>query len=123
MQDAIEKVRDFHKKFNRVYNELPTIPDDDYLKLRVDLIQEEADEFQEAASVKDMVGMADALADLLYVTFGAAGALGIPIEKIFNEVHRSNMTKLFPDGTAHYYPSGKVMKPDTFSPPNIVQFL
>lgn len=89
-------------------------------KLRYDLIAEELDEFFEAQEDHDVVGIADALADLLYVVYGAAHTYGIPIDAIFREVHRSNMSKLGDDGRPVLRPAdGKVMKGPNYSPPSL----
>jgi len=102
-----------------VFNTKPTLVDDKLLELRVKLIDEEATEFRDAAAARDLVGMADAIGDLLYVVLGAAVAMGIDSEAVFAEVHRSNMTKLWPDGTVHRREDGKVLKPPTYSPADI----
>jgi predicted HAD superfamily Cof-like phosphohydrolase len=89
-------------------------------ELRASLIMEESLEFCQAVQEKDYVGMIDAICDLLYVTYGAAIALGIDIDPFFAEVHRSNMSKLDPEtGMATYRNDGKVIKPATYSPADI----
>lgn len=89
-------------------------------ELRASLIMEESLEFCQAVQEKDYVGMIDAICDLLYVTYGAAIALGIDIDPFFAEVHRSNMSKLDPEtGMATYRNDGKVIKPPTYSPADI----
>ena len=114
--DIVQKgVYDFHKKYNCLYADNPTMPDCDILLLRSRLIVEEASEFLKAASNKDMVGMADAIADILYVTYGTAVVLGIDMEPICTEVQRSNMTK---DGGGQDL-AGKVKKGPFFTPPDI----
>ncbi|NBV35846.1 MAG: phosphoribosyl-ATP diphosphatase [Bacteroidetes bacterium] len=88
--------------------------------LRSKLIVEEANEFKEACEKKDHVEIIDAICDLLYVTYGAAIALGIDIDPFFNEVHRSNMSKLDPEtGKPIVRHDGKILKPSTYSPPDI----
>lgn len=89
-------VRDFHRHTKNNWNEIPVVPYMDRLELRSHLIIEEAREFEVAAKTQDLVGMADALVDLLYVTFGSVGELGMGsiIAELFEEVHRSNMSKL-----------------------------
>jgi predicted HAD superfamily Cof-like phosphohydrolase len=89
----------WHEAFGVAVSTQPTMVDAATRELRIALIEEEAREFAEAARAGDMVGMADALADLLYVTFGAGVTLGIDLDPVLAEVHRSNMTKLWPDGT------------------------
>lgn len=96
-------------------------PDSEVCGLRMDLIHEEHKEFEKAIYDKDLVEAADALADLLYVTYGAAIAFGIPIDKVFAEVHRSNMTK-FKDGPK-FRSDGKLLKGPGFEPPRIKEIL
>jgi predicted HAD superfamily Cof-like phosphohydrolase len=110
-----QAVKNFHNKFGLTINTVPTVPSQNDLALRMSLIEEEAREFREAAEKGDLVGMADAIADLLYVTFGAAVTCGINTSTVFNEVHRSNMTKIWPDGTVRHREDGKVLKPPTYS--------
>jgi len=123
MQSAQTNLRDFHDKFGLTINETPTIPGDDVLQFRINLINEEAEEFEQAAKARNLVEMADALADLLYVTLGAAVSLGIDMAPVFEEVHRSNMTKVWPDGQVRRRADGKVIKPPTYSPANIAREL
>jgi predicted HAD superfamily Cof-like phosphohydrolase len=92
-------------------------------KLRIDLIREEFDELRSAIVDDDIVGIADALTDILYVVYGAGHAYGIDLDACFNEVHESNMTKLGPDGKAIKNENGKVMKPATYRPPNLQRVL
>lgn len=114
--DKVQKgVLDFHQKYGCVVNEKPTIPDAETLLLRARLIVEEASEFMKAASTNDLDGMADAIADILYVTYGTAVVLGIDMEPISDEVQRSNMTK---DGGGKDS-GGKIMKGPDFSKPRI----
>jgi predicted HAD superfamily Cof-like phosphohydrolase len=119
MRAAQAKLREFHIAFAQLANDRPQMIPDAELKLRWELINEEAAEFQEAAEKRDLVGMADAIADIIYVTLGTAEALGLDAEPFFNEVHRSNMTKVWPDGTVRKSETGKVLKPDTYSPADI----
>jgi predicted HAD superfamily Cof-like phosphohydrolase len=91
----------------------------DLLNLRVDLILEEANEFSEAVASRDLDAMADALADLVYVSYGAAVTLGIDLDDVVAEVHMSNMSKLGPDGRPFLRQDGKVLKPETYMPPDI----
>ena len=109
-------VRKFHEKYNGLVNDLPTMVNDDRLLLRSRLIVEEAGEFLKAASQHNMVEMCDALADLLYVTYGTGVELGVDLEPIFTEVQRSNMTK---DGGGHDT-SGKIQKGPDFEEPDII---
>jgi hypothetical protein len=92
--------------------------------LRVSLIMEEAGEFEEALAADDWIGAIDAICDILYVTYGAASAMGIDIEPFFDEVHRSNMSKVDPEtGRPIYREDGKVLKPDTYSPADLKKVL
>lgn len=108
-------VKEFHTKYKCLINEYPTKLDSCTLLLRSRLLQEEVAEFTGAASNGDLVGMVDALCDILYVTYGAAVCLGVDLEPIFAEVQRSNMTK---DGGGHDT-GGKVVKGPHFSPPDV----
>ena len=91
--------------------------------LRYELIREELEELKEAMDEKDIVGVADALSDLLYVVYGAGHSFGIDLDNCFNEVHRSNMSKLGADGKPIYREDGKVMKGENYSPPDIKKSL
>ena len=94
-----------------------SFPEDKIINLRIDLIKEELSELKEAIEKKDMKEVADALTDILYVTYGAGHAFGINLDKCFEEVQNSNMSKLGPDGKPIYNEQGKVMKgPDYFKP-------
>jgi len=123
MHSAQLNLRDFHEKFGLTINDTPTIPGDDVLQFRVNLINEEAEEFEQAAKARNLVEMADALADVIYVALGAAVSLGIDLAPVFEEVHRSNMTKVWSDGHVRRREDGKVIKPPTYSPANIAQEL
>ena len=123
MRSAQLNLRDFHEKFGLTINDTPTIPGDDVLQFRINLINEEAGEFEQAAKARNLVEMADALADVIYVALGAAVSLGIDLEPVFEEVHRSNMTKVWSDGQVRRREDGKVIKPPTYSPANIAQEL
>jgi len=123
MRSAQNNLRDFHEKFGLTINDTPTIPGDDVLQFRINLINEEAEEFEQAAQARNLVEMADALADVIYVALGAAVSLGIDLAPVFEEVHRSNMTKVWPDGQVRRREDGKVIKPPTYSPANIAQEL
>lgn len=97
----------------------PAFPDDFTTTLRLRLIHEEVHELVEAIRDEDIVEVADALTDILYVVYGAGHAFGIDLDKCFEEVQRSNMTKVMPNGKVLKDEHGKVMKPDTFSSPNL----
>lgn len=115
MNDAQSKVREFHKAFGIRIEETPTLADEATRALRINLIQEELDELKTAFSTGNLVDAADALADLLYVTYGAAVSLGIDMEPVFAEVHRSNMTKI----GGRKREDGKWIKPAHYSPADI----
>tara|TARA_Y100000741_G_scaffold189398_1_gene144167 strand:- start:186 stop:527 length:342 start_codon:yes stop_codon:yes gene_type:complete len=94
-----------------------TFPENKIVQLRIDLIEEELNELKEAVKNNDIVEVADALTDILYVTYGAGHSFGVDLDKCFDEVQRSNMSKLGVDGKPIYNDSGKVMKgPDYFAP-------
>lgn len=105
-------------------SEVPTLDVPAEVKaLRCALIEEEAEEFRDAVEAGDLVGVADAIADLLYVVYGAARTFGIPVREVFAEVHRSNMAKLNDDGEPIVRSDGKVMKGPNFSPPDLLPLL
>lgn len=113
-------VREFHKEFGLLINNNPTIIPDSVVQLRERLIKEELDELVIAAlSEPNLVDIADALADLLYVVLGTAVSFGIDIEPVFAEVHRSNMTKK----GGHLRSDGKWIKPDTYSPADLISII
>lgn len=124
MIDYVGMLREFHEAFGHHIAKKPEIiASDEIAILRVDLINEEAAEFESATRDENLVEIADALADLLYVVFGAALVYGIPIEDVFTEVHRSNMSKLGADGKPIYRIDGKVLKGPNYSPPDIASIL
>ena len=92
-------------------------------QLRCDLIEEELNELKEAMNNKDLVEVADALTDLLYVTYGAGHAFGIDLDQCFDEVQKSNMSKLGEDGKPIYNDAGKVMKGPNYFKPNLSKFI
>mgnify|MGYP003310979591 FL=1 len=118
-----ELVEDFMEAMGQEVNAVPTFPEDDIQRLRLDLIEEELDELHYAIDNKDMVEIADALGDLLYVVYGAGHAFGIDLDECFKEIHASNMSKLGPDGKPIKREDGKVLKPDTFFPPDLKSIL
>lgn len=122
--DPVEALAESHRVQRLVSNEVPTLDVPDEVKaLRCALIDEEAREFRDALEGGDIVAVADAIADLLYVVYGAARTFGIPVREVFAEVHRSNMTKLDDDGEPILRSDGKVMKGPKFSPPNLTPIL
>lgn len=111
------RVMDFMNNFGQEVKYNPEFPDEKVQKLRISLIEEELTELKEAIENKDLVEVADALTDILYVTYGAGAAFGIDLDKCFKEVHNSNMSKLNRDGRPIYREDGKIMKgPDYFEP-------
>ena len=112
-----ELVGDFMEAFGQQVELEPTWPDFNTRELRLELIQEELDELSDAVADRDMVQIADALTDLLYVVYGAGHAFGIDLDECFQEVHSSNMSKLGPNGKPIHREDGKVMKgPGYFEP-------
>lgn len=136
MTDVQAMVAEFHEKF-ACPNNLGNVPNalHERTYLRFDLILEEFHEFSEASGfvettdgwqpigVVDTIEYADALADLIYVCYGAALEAGINLNAVLEEVHTSNMRKVWPDGKVHYHPNGKVAKPAGWQPPNIAGVL
>lgn len=119
MNDAQRMVQEFHQQFEIHVSPTPSIPDEPIQILRKRLIQEEFDELQEAMQEKDLPSIAKELADLLYVVYGTAVSLGIDMEPVFQEVHRSNMSKV----GGHKREDGKWVKPPTYSPAQLDSLL
>ena len=117
------KVGEFMKTFGQEIKNKPSLSDNKINKLRISLIQEELDELKEAMNNKDLLEVADALTDLLYVTYGAGHAFGIDLDKCFNEVQNSNMSKLGKDGKPIYNEIGKVMKGPNYFKPDLTKFI
>ena len=112
-----KKVKNFMLKFGQEVKTDPSFPNEQITKLRYGLIKEELSELDQAIKEKNIVEVADALTDILYVTYGAGHAFGVDLDKCFEEVQNSNMSKLGEDGNPIYNNSGKVMKgPKYFSP-------
>ena len=118
-----ERVRKFMEIFGQEIKEKSEFPHKKITSLRYDLIKEELDELKEAMENKDIKEVADALTDILYVTYGAGHAFGINLDQCFDEVQNSNMSKLGKDGKPIYNESGKVMKGPHYFKPNLKQFL
>lgn len=116
-------VKTFMTTFGQEVKSKPEFPDADTVKLRIELIQEELQELVDACNTNDIVEVADALTDILYVTYGAAHSFGIPIDACFKEVQRSNMSKLGEDGKPIYREDGKVMKGPGYSVPDLKSVL
>ena len=118
-----EDVKTFMKTFGQMVRTKPQFPDEETTQLRYDLIKEELKELEHAMKTKDLKEVADALTDILYVTYGAGCAYGIDLDKCFKEVQRANMSKLGKDGNPIYDEKGKVMKGPNYSEPNLKQFV
>ena len=117
------KVGTFMKTFSQEVKTKPSFSSDKINKLRIDLIKEELDELQEAMKNNDLLEVADALTDILYVTYGAGHAFGIDLDKCFDEVQNSNMSKLGENGEPIYNESGKVMKGPNYFKPDLTKFV
>ena len=118
-----DKVKTFMDTFGQEVKTKPSFSTDKINSLRYDLIKEELEELKVAMESKDLLEVADALTDILYVTYGAGHALGIDLDKCFEEVQNSNMSKLGEDGKPIYNESGKVMKGPKYFKPNLGKFL
>ena len=116
-------VKKFMEVFGQEVKTKAEFPSEKIIKLRYNLIKEELDEFEEALKDKDLKEVADALTDILYVTYGAGHAFGIDLDKCFDEVQRSNMSKLGEDGKPIYNEHGKVMKGPNYFEPDLKKFL
>ena len=117
------KVGVFMKTFGQEVKEKPAFSTDKINKLRIDLIKEELEELKDAMKNKDLLEVADALTDILYVTYGAGHAFGVNLDKCFSEVQKSNMSKLGEDGKPIFNENGKVLKGPNYFKPNLEQFL
>jgi predicted HAD superfamily Cof-like phosphohydrolase len=117
------KVGTFMKTFGQEVKSKPSLSTEKINKLRIDLIKEELDELQEAIKNNDLLEVADALTDILYVTYGAGHAFGINLDKCFDEVQNSNMSKLDENGKPIYNDSGKVMKGPKYFKPDLSKFV
>ena len=138
MEKLQKQVLEFHQAFDCVINHKPTAIDPHVARLRISLIEEEFNEliialgfgrwgsgviYNNPNSPLDLVEVADALGDLLYVIHGTAVSCGIDLEPITDEIHRSNMSKVFPDGSVQRREDGKILKPDNYSPANIEKLI
>ena len=117
------KVGIFMKTFSQEVKNKPSFSNDKINKLRIDLIKEELDELKEAMNNEDLLEVADALTDILYVTYGAGHAFGIDLDKCFGEVQNSNMSKLDKEGKPIYNEAGKIMKGPNYFKPNLYKFV
>ena len=117
------KVKTFMETFGQEVKTKPSFSTDKINSLRYDLIKEELEEFKEAMENNDLLEVADALTDILYVTYGAGHAFGIDLDQCFEEVQNSNMSKLGKDGKPIYNESGKVMKGPQYFKPDLTKFV
>ena len=118
-----DDVKTFMQTFGQEVKIKTELPEEKIVKLRYHLIKEELNELQNAIKTKDLKEIADALTDILYVTYGAGHAYGIDLDKCFKEVQKSNMSKLGEDGKPIYNKKGKVMKGSKYFEPNLRQFI
>ena len=118
-----ESVKKFMEIFGQEVKERAEFPNDKIISLRYELIREELEEFRGALEKKDIKEVADALTDILYVTYGAGHAFGINLDKCFEEVQNSNMSKLGLDGKPIYNEMGKVMKGPNYFKPDLSKFV
>ena len=118
MKTNFEKVAEFMKCGDQQIKTQPEFPCDTVRSLRIKLIVEELNELYDADKINDIIGIADGLTDLLYVIYGMGHAFGIDLDRCFDEVHRSNMSKVV-EGKLQKNEHGKVLKPDTYSPPDL----
>ena len=118
-----EKVKLFMVTYGQEVRTKAGLSDEKTNKLRIELIKEELEELTEAIKQNDLLEVADALTDILYVTYGAGHAFGIDLDKCFDEVQNSNMSKLGEDGKPIYNEAGKVMKGPNYFKPDLSKFL
>ena len=118
-----EKVKLFMNTYGQEVKDKAEFSDTKTNKLRIDLIKEELEELTQAMNDKNLLEVADALTDILYVTYGAGHAFGIDLDKCFDEVQNSNMSKLGEDGKPIYNESGKVMKGPNYFKPDLTKFI
>ena len=118
-----KSVKKFMETFGQEIKEKASFPDDKITSLRYDLIEEDLNELKEAIDKKDIKEVADALTDILYVTYGAGHAFGIDLDKCFEEVQNSNMSKLGSNGKPIYNDKGKVMKGPNYFKPDLGKFI
>lgn len=124
LSEAMLLVGRFHEAFGLPVASLPNVDiPADLAKLRVDLLREEVDEFADATADRNIVGIADALGDIIYVAYGAAITYGIDLDAVLREVHRSNMSKLDEHGRPCYRDDGKVLKSARYTPPDVSKVL
>ena len=117
------KVKEFHETYGAYISEESKLPDPSIRELRKSLLQEEFDEYTKAEEENDLVEIADALGDMMYIIYGTAISYGIPLDDIFHEIHSSNMSKLGEDGKPIRREDGKILKGPNFFRPDIAKFL
>ena len=118
-----DDVKTFMKIYGQEIKEKSEFPEKKVVKLRIDLIKEELDELIDAVDKNDLIEVADALTDILYVTYGAGHSFGLDLDKCFSEVQKSNMSKLDLNGKPIYSENGKVLKGPNFFQPNLKKYL
>ena len=118
-----QKVKTFMQTFGQEVKSKPSFSTEKINQLRYNLIKEELEEFKQAITNKDLLEVADALTDILYVTYGAGHAFGIDLDRCFEEVQNSNMSKLGEDGKPIYNDAGKVMKGPKYYKPDLSKFI
>ena len=125
MKTQLKKVEEFHKAFTEVNGDEPQLLNEDLFMLRYNLMREENTEYLEACSDKDLIKLADALGDQLYVLLGTILKHGLQykIEEVFDEIHKSNMSKLGIDGKPVFREDGKILKGPNYFKPNILRIL
>lgn len=125
MHKQLQQLKEFSTAYNAFMNEQPAIPPAEIIALRLRLLREEVDELEEALRMGDLVGVADAQTDIQYILFGTVLATGMQdiFEKLFDEVHRSNMSKLGEDGKPILREDGKVLKGPNFTLPSLVPII
>ena len=123
MKSNFELVGEFMETFGQEVKTSPEFPDNDTIVLRLELIQEELNELREAIGDANLVEVADALTDILYVTYGAGHAFGINLDKCFNEVQESNMSKLDENGKPIYREDGKILKGPNYFEPDLSKYV
>lgn len=123
MKNPYDGLIEFHKTFGLNFSDRPNLPSLEERSLRLSLLNEEVEEYKQAEENNDLENIAKELADVVYIAYGTAVSYGIPLDKIFSEVHTSNMSKVGEDGKIIRREDGKVLKPSTYKPANIQQFL
>lgn len=116
-------VKQFHSLCGYAHSAVPSVSDADRRSLWSKLVEEEVQELQSALSSADLIRVADGLGDVIYVCIGAALAFGLPIEKIFNEIHRSNLSKVNTAGHIERRPDGKILRGNNYTPPDLLRVL